>query len=73
MVTRKYKKQKPNKGAQDKEQMNQVKEPFIYNEEVQWIDNWSGEPIPPLSVSRDMLNKYEAVYPFGYPTEQFLQ
>ena len=74
MVTRKYKKNRGHKqggAGHDGQQINQIKEPFFYQEEVKWVTGYSDEPIAETSVSRDLLNDLSSIYPFGYPTEQF--
>lgn len=45
-----------------------IKEPFVYNEEV----TYSGD-LPLGSNTFYVLSELENVFPFGYPTEQFLK
>ena len=50
-----------------------IKEPFVYNEEVQYLDLHDHRSDLTYRAVYDQLLDLKLVLPFGYPTEQFLR
>lgn len=49
-----------------------VREAFSYNENLLWFKSGTARPCSPEDVCENILADFDDIFPFGYPTEQFI-